>query len=154
MRATAVKPAGEWTGVPAGTITLDYEGRHRRRIAMTSDQGLSFLLDLAETAHLREGDGLVLEDGSMIEVKAKPEELCEIRGKDEEHLLRLAWHIGNRHIEAQIGGGRIVIRPDHVLEDMLLRLGASVKHVRETFDPEGGAYGGAHHGHYHEVPNG
>jgi urease accessory protein len=118
---------------------------------MTSDQGLSFLLDLAETAHLREGDGLVLEDGRIVEVKAKPEVLSEIRGKDEEHLLRLAWHIGNRHIEAQIGGGRIVIRPDHVLEDMLRRLGASVKHIREAFDPEGGAYGDAHHAHHHEA---
>jgi urease accessory protein len=151
MRATKVKARGQWSGVPVGTITIDYEGRRRRRIAMSSDQGLSFLLDLPETAHLREGDGLVLEDGSMIEVKAKPEELCEICGKDEEHLLRLAWHIGNRHIEAQIGGGRIVIRPDHVIEDMLRRLGASVKHVREAFDPEGGAYGVPHHAHHHEA---
>jgi urease accessory protein len=151
MRAGEIRARGQWPGAPAGTITLDFEGRHRRRIAMTSDQGLSFLLDLAEAAHLHEGDGLVLEDGRIVEVKAKPEVLSEIRGKDEEHLLRLAWHIGNRHIEAQIGGGRIVIRPDHVLEDMLRRLGASVKHIREAFDPEGGAYGDAHHAHHHEA---
>jgi len=151
MRAAEVRARGQWSGVPAGTITIDYEGRHRRRITMTTDQGLKFLLDFVDPVHLRDGDGLVLEDGRIVEVKAKPEELSEIRGKDEEHLLRLAWHIGNRHIEAHIGAGRILIRPDHVIEDMLRRLGASVKHISEAFDPEGGAYGDAHHAHDREA---
>lgn len=154
MRAAEVKRRGEWSGAAAGTITLDHEARHRRRIKMTSDQGLDFLLDLAVAVHLCEGDGLVMDDGLIIEVRAKREELCEIRGKDNEHLLRLAWHIGNRHLAAQIAGGRILIRRDHVIEDMLRGLGASVQHVEETFEPEGGAYTVAHHGHHHEAGHG
>jgi urease accessory protein len=150
MRASQVKPKGTWSGPPADLVTLDHESRHRRRIAMTADHGLSFLLDLAETRHLRDGDGLVLDDGRVIEVRSVPEELMEVRGRNPRHLTTLAWHIGNRHLAAQIGEVRILIRRDHVIADMLRGLGARVRDVVEPFDPEGGAYGGAHHGHHHD----
>ncbi|MBA5777068.1 urease accessory protein UreE [Stappia sp. F7233] len=154
MRACDVRSAGNWHGSPADTITLDETARHRRRIMLTSDSGIEFLLDLAEAVLLRHGDGLVLDDGRVIEVRAAPEELLEVRGTSAEHLLRLAWHLGNRHLAAQIEKERILIRRDHVIADMLARLGATVAEVVEPFTPEGGAYGGHHHDHGHNHGHG
>ena len=136
---------------PAGTITLDETARHRRRMKMVSDNGIEFLLDLAEARLLRHGDGLQLDDGRVIEVRAAPEDLLDIRGRDARHLLSLAWQIGNRHLAAQILPDRILIRRDHVIRDMLEGLGATVADVSAPFDPEGGAYGDVHgaHGHGH-----
>lgn len=132
----------------ADTITLDETARHRRRIKLTSDSGIAFLLNLAEAKLLRHGDGLVLSDGRVIEVRAEPEKLMEIRGRDAKHMLALAWQIGNRHLAAQIEPERILIRHDHVIKHMLLGLEAIVTDVSEPFDPEGGAYGDAHHSHH------
>jgi urease accessory protein len=144
MRAREVRPRCRWSGLPADTITLDHDMRHRRRISLTSDGGLRFLLDLAEAAHIHDGDGLLLDDGRIVEVKARREELSEIRGRDDRHLLRLAWHLGNRHLAAQMATGRILIRRDPVVTAMLRGLGASVRDVEEPFDPEAGAYSGSH----------
>ncbi|GAB4348256.1 MAG: urease accessory protein UreE [Oricola sp.] len=136
---------------PADTITLDETARHRRRMKMVSDGGIEFLLDLAEARLLRHGDGLVLDDGRVIEVRAEPEELMEVRGRDARHLLALAWQIGNRHLAAQILPDRILVRRDHVIRAMLEGLGATVADTVAPFDPEGGAYDGNHagHGHHH-----
>ncbi|OXT00675.1 urease accessory protein UreE [Notoacmeibacter marinus] len=142
---------------PADTITLDETARHRRRAKLTSDGGIAFLLDLPKARLLRHGEGLLLDDGCVIEVRAAPEALMEVRGSDPRHLLALAWQIGNRHLPAQIGADRILIRRDHVIEEMLKGLGATVSHVEAPFDPEGGAYGDTHsdhhdhdgHGHMH-----
>ncbi len=121
---------------------------------MTSDNGIEFLLDMPEARLLRHGDGLVLDDGRIIEVKAEPETLYEVRGRDRRHLLALAWQIGNRHLAAQIEDDRILIRRDHVIREMLEGLGATVEDIAAPFDPEGGAYGGAHHAHDHQHDHG
>ncbi|WP_425417871.1 urease accessory protein UreE [Oricola indica] len=134
---------------PADTITLDETARHRRRMKMVSDNGIEFLLDLAEARLLRHGDGLLLDDGRVIEVHAEPEALYEVRASDARHLLVLAWQIGNRHLAAQIFPDRILIRHDHVIREMLEGLGASVAETSAPFDPEGGAYGGVHAAHDH-----
>lgn len=133
----------------ADTITLDETDRHRRRMKMASDQGLAFMLDLPRARLLRHGDGLVLDDGRIIKVRAAPEALIEVRGTDGRHLLALAWQIGNRHLAAQIETDRILIRRDHVIADMLTGLGATVTEIEAPFDPEGGAYGDAHASHHH-----
>ena len=129
---------------PYETISLDYAARHRRRMAMKADGGLSFLLDLEQAQALRHGDGLVLEDGRVIKVLALLEPLTEVRGRDSTHLTALAYQIGNRHLEAQIESDRILIRRDHVISAMLKGLGASVGNVEEVFEPEAGAYGHHH----------
>lgn len=133
---------------PADTITLDETARHRRRVKMVSDGGIEFLLDLPKAKLLRHGEGLVLNDGRVIEVVAAPEELFEITARDAHHLLQLAWQLGNRHLLAQIGAGSgsstIRIRRDEVIRDMLLGLGADVKDISAPFDPEGGAYDERH----------
>jgi urease accessory protein len=147
MKAQAVAPPGTWSIEATDTITLDHAGRHRRRVAMTSDGDIRFLLDLPEATCLRDGDGLVLEDGRIVEVRAMPEELLEVRGADGRHLARLAWHLGNRHLAAQIEEDRILIRRDHVIAHLLEHQGARVRETVEPFDPETGAYD---HSHAHD----
>lgn len=142
IRATSVKPQHRWTAPAADTVVLDFDDRHRRRLAMTGTRGLEFLLDLENAIALRGGDALVLEDGRLVEVVAAPEPLLEIRGADPHHLIRVAWHLGNRHLPTQIMKKGLRIRRDHVIEDMVKGLGARVIEIEAPFDPEGGAYAG------------
>jgi urease accessory protein len=144
LRAIQVLRAGSWQAVPADRITLSYDERHRRRLRFLAEAGTEFLLDLPRTTVLREGDGLRLEDGRVILVAAAEEPLLEITAADPEQLARLAWHIGNRHLPAQMATGRMLIREDSVIEDMLKGLGATLRHVAEPFTPEPGAYDGSH----------
>src|SRR6516165_1362674 len=155
IRATQVKPQYRWTETPADTVVLDFDDRHRRRMAMTGTRGLEFLLDLENAVALRGGDALVLEDGRLIEVVAAAEPLVEIKGSDPHHLIRVAWHLGNRHLPTQIMAKSLRIRRDHVIEAMVKGLGARVIEIEAPFDPEGGAYAEAHaHGHDDHAPHG
>ena len=147
IRATKVLGQHRWKEAPADTIVLDFDDRHRRRMAMTGTRGLEFLLDLENAVALRGGDALVLEDGRLVEVVAAPEPLLEIKGSDPHHLIRVAWHLGNRHLPTQIMPKGLRIRRDHVIEAMVKGLGARVIEIEAPFDPEGGAYAGAAHGH-------
>jgi urease accessory protein len=146
LRAARVLRKGEWTAPAADRIVLDYEGRFLRRRRLVAAGGTDFLLDLAEVTSLEDGDALALDDGRLVEVGAAAEPLLEVRGE----LPRLAWHIGNRHTPCQVLADRLVIRRDHVLADMLGRLGAELAETEGPFRPEGGAYGhGRTHGHEH-----
>ncbi len=145
IRATQVLGQHHWSEAPADTIVLDFDDRHRRRMAMTGTRGLQFLLDLENAVALRGGDALVLEDGRLIEVVAAAEPLAEIRGADPQHLVRIAWHLGNRHLPTQIMPKGLRIRRDHVIEAMVRGLGARVIEIEAPFDPEGGAYAGHAH---------
>jgi len=147
IRATEVRGQHRWTEAPADTVVLDFDDRHRRRMAMTGTRGLEFLLDLENAVALRGGDALVLDDGRLIEVVAAPEPLLEIRGIDPQHLVRLGWHLGNRHLPTQIMPKGLRIRRDHVIEAMVRGLGARVVEIEAPFDPEGGAYAHAVHDH-------
>ena len=150
-RATTHHPAETWPSDQAeDSITLDFDARHRRRIVLTADSGAEFLLDLDRAVAMGEGDGLCLEDGGWIAVRAAPEPVIEITAATPELLLRLGWHIGNRHLPAEITAGAIYIRPDKVIEDMLRDLGANLAPKERPFQPEGGAYGhGRTHSHAH-----
>jgi urease accessory protein len=145
-RACEVRPAGAWNEASAiDSIALDAHERHRRRIVLTGERGTQFLLDLPQAAALRDGDGLLLDDGGIVRVAGRPEPLLEIRAANAEQLARLAWHIGNRHVDVQITGNALRIRRDHVIEAMLVGLGARVTPIEAPFAPEAGAY--AHHDH-------
>jgi urease accessory protein len=146
---TDILPAGAWEGDAADSVTLDYDGRHRRRIVLTGASGAQYLLDLAEATHLRHGDGLAIPGGGVVRVVAEPEPLLEITARTPAELVRLAWHIGNRHLAAQVDDDRILIRRDHVIAHMLRRQGAQVREVTAAFDPEGGAYHSHEDGHAH-----
>jgi len=167
IRANFISARGAWQAKPADTVVLDFEARHRRRVAMTGVRGLEFLLDLPEAVVLRHGDALVLEDGRLVEVVAAPEPLAEIRIGEPRDLARMAWHLGNRHLPVQILANRIRIRRDPVIEDMARKLGGKIALIEGPFEPEGGAYapepepapepahvhgpgcGHDHHGHDH-----
>jgi urease accessory protein len=154
-RAQEIKAAGHWDSAEAvDRITLDAHDRHRRRVVLTGEGGTTFLLDLPQAAALHDGDGLVLDDGAIVRIVGRPEPLIEIAAADTHELARLAWHIGNRHIDVQIVGDRLRIRRDHVIEQMLRGLGARVSPVEAPFDPEHGAYERHHHGHGHDHSHG
>jgi urease accessory protein len=130
-------------------VTLDYEGRHRRRFRYVGERGIDFVLDLAQTTLLRDGDGLQLDDGRIVAVKAAPEALVAVSAACADALLRLAWHIGNRHLPAQLSAQRILIRNDAVIVTMLRGLGATVEEITAPFTPERGAYAYAHESNPH-----
>jgi len=148
-RASIHRPAGHWPKEKAaGSLTLDFDARHRRRIRLTSDQGEDILIDLPKAVAMADGDALQLEDGKLLKVKAATELVVEVRHQDQVQLIRLAWHLGNRHLAAEIRNHFLRIRPDRVIEDMLHGFGARLVKVQVPFQPEGGAYGD--HGHHHE----
>lgn len=144
--ARTLHRAGQWPRLATARVVLGYDERFLRRKRLTMASGEAFLVDLAETANLLAGDAFELEDGRLVEIAAATEDVLVVRGD----LVRLAWHIGNRHTPCQIEAERLLIRADHVLADMLRGLGASVTEAREPFTPEGGAYGmGRTMGHAH-----
>ena len=143
--ASAVRQAGQWDDAAAiDRVVLDASERQRRRIVLTGERGTALLLDLPQAATLRDGDGLLLDDGSIVRVVGRPEPLCEISFATETDRLRVAWHIGNRHVEVQVVGDKLRIRRDHVLEAMLRGLGARLTPIEVPFDPEPGAYAPEH----------
>jgi urease accessory protein len=150
-RAQSVRQAGQWDDAAAiDRVVLDASERHRRRLVLTAERGTTLLLDLPHATTLKDGDGLVLDDGAVVGVIGKPEPLHEIAAANPIELARLAWHLGNRHADVQVVGGRLRIRRDHVLAAMLERLGAQVTAIEAPFDPESGAYDA----HRHETEHG
>jgi urease accessory protein len=152
MRASRVAPAGSWDqSDQVDRVLIDFDRRHRRRILLATEGGTEVLLDLPQALRLRHGDGLVLDSGGVVRVCARPEPLLEIHANDEGKLVRIAWHLGNRHLPVQLLGDRIRIRADHVIKEMVEGLGGHVDAIDAPFDPEAGAYtAGGHHHHHHD----
>ena len=154
-RAVRYHVPGDWPADQArDQVTLDFDRRHRRRIRLISDRDTPYLLDLEKAVAMTEGGGLALGDGGWLAVRAAPEPLLEIKARDDEHRARIAWHLGNRHLPVQICGDVLRIRDDHVIADMVRKLGGDVSAREDAFDPEGGAYGAGQvqshdHGHTH-----
>ena len=147
LLCTARQYSDHTHGDPADCLSLTYDNRFLRRKVLTCESGEQILIDLAQTTSLNHGGALVLDDGREVEIQAAPEVLLEVTAPD---LTRIAWHIGNRHTPCQIEKTRLLIQVDHVIRDMLLKIGAKVREVNEPFNPEGGAYGhGRTHGHTH-----
>ena len=127
-RACEIRTAGSWNAATAiDRVVLDANERHRRRIALTGERGTAFLLDLPQATALKDGDGLVLEDGSIVCVAGRPEPLIEIEAQSPLELVRLAWHLGNRHTQVEIVGGKLRMCRDHVLENMVAGLGGKLE---------------------------
>jgi len=146
---SGIADAGTWDRARAADrVVLDADDRLRRRIVLTTERGAKLLLDFPEPTMLRDGDGLVLDDGSVVAVAGLGEALVEVSAKVAADVVRLAWHIGNRHTDIQFVENGFRIRRDHVLEEMLRGLGANVTTVEAAFDPEPAApHGGGHHHH-------
>ena len=132
-----IADAGTWNRARVvDRVTLNADDRVRRRIVLTTETGIKLLLDFARPMMLRDGDGLVLEDGTIVVVAGQAEPLIEVSAKTPLDLVRLAWHLGNRHTDIQFVDGRFRIRRDHVLEEMVKGLGGVMKAVEAPFEPE------------------
>jgi urease accessory protein len=152
LRAEAVLPAGSWDEArEVDRVLIDFDRRYRRRLLLRTEQGREVLLDLPQAARLRHGDGLAVHTGGVVRVCAKPEPLLEIHAHDDDCMMRIAWHLGNRHLPVQLVGRRLRIRADHVIRDMVEGLGGHVDDIEAPFDPEPGAYAGGHHHHEHDA---
>lgn len=150
MRAFDVMMAGTWDHAhQVDRVLIDFDRRHRRRIVLTTEGGVELLIDLPQAICLRDGDGLRLEDGGYVRVQSRPEKLLEIHAHDDAALVRIAWHLGNRHLPVQLFGDRIRVRADHVIADMVAGLGGHAEAIDAPFDPEAGAYAGGGHTHRH-----
>jgi len=152
-RVSTISPARTFDAATViDRVTLDADDRQRRRIVLTGENGTRVLLDFDRPVTLHDGDGLVLEDGSIVLVCGMPEPLAEIMVSSPRDFVRIAWHLGNRHTDVQIAGHRIRIRRDHVLEEMLRGLGATVTLIEAPFDPQGTVphRHGHMHGHAHD----
>jgi urease accessory protein len=146
-----IADAGTWDRARAvDRVVLGADDRLRRRIVLTTENDMKLLLDFAQPMMLRDGDGLVLEDGSVVVVAGQAEPLIEISAKAPLDFVRLAWHIGNRHTDIQFIDKSFRIRRDHVLEEMVKGLGAITTPVDAPFDPEPAAPQGGSHHHSHE----
>ncbi|MEL6783300.1 MAG: urease accessory protein UreE [Pseudomonadota bacterium] len=156
-RSHTVKLASDVTAAdpdPMDIIVLPHDERHLRRRRLTTQKGEAFLVDLPRTIALHHGDRFVLDDGSTVEVIAAQEKLTEITARHTQHHAELCWHLGNRHLPAQVEVDRVLIVPDRIIEEMLKGLGATLRPVTEIFTPMRGAYDSAqthdnHHHHHH-----
>lgn len=149
MRASHVLPAGTWGEAAADRVVLDFDGRHRRRAVLHTEGGREVLLDLLAATRLRDGDGLWLDEGGVVQVVARPEPVLDVSGADVAALVRIAWHLGNRHLPVQLLDGALRIRADHVIAEMVAGLGGTAEAHEAPFDPEPGAYAGPHYRHDH-----
>ena len=140
IRATSFRRAESLGDAPFDIVVLDADERHMRRKLITLSHGDEIMVDFDKPVKLEHGDRLVLEDGRVAEVIAAEESLMEVKARDTGHLVQLAWHIGNRHLPAQIDSDRILIRRDRVIAQMLENLGATILEVTEPFMPQHGAY--------------
>ncbi len=149
MRVEKILPAGSWeTAREIDRVLIDYDRRFRRRIVLSTVLGAEVLIDLPQAVRLQDGDGLLVQTGIVL-VCSQAEELMEIHAHEDGELIRIAWHLGNRHLPVQLRDGRIRIRSDHVIAKMVEGLGGHVEKILAPFDPEAGAYaGGGHHHHY------
>lgn len=140
LRATSHLPANHGKGKPFDRLTLTHDQRRLRRKLVTLPKGEEIMVDFPDAVTLEHFGALLLEDGRLVEIVAAPEPLLEITGRGTEHLAQLAWHIGNRHMSAQIEKKRILVPRDRIAATMLKGLGAELRDVVETFSPERGAY--------------
>lgn len=148
--AVAHRRKGLWPESQAeASVTLDFEARHSRHGMLTTDRGEQVLLDLPHPEIMAEGDGLRLGDGRWIAVRAAVEPVMEARHSGQRQLMLLAWHLGNRHVPAEIWPSALRVRPDPAVEEMLVRAGAQLTKLEAPFHPEPGVYEhpGSHGGH-------
>jgi urease accessory protein len=150
MRIKNILPVGQWdAAAETDCVVIDFDRSHRRRILLTAESGMQLLLDFPQAVRLRHGDGFAVEGGGVVRVSIRPEPLLEIHAHDEGELVRIAWHLGNRHLPVELRGDRIRIRADHVIAEMVKGLGGHVEEIEAPFDPEGGAYAPAAGHHHH-----
>ena len=148
LRAVAILRAGEkQSGDIIDTLLLDYDARRAPAGICTGLKGTQIDIALKTSAPIATDDCLILDDGRLIEIVARPEPLLEVRAPDPASMARLAWHLGDRHIPAQLHERRIRVRRDDATQKLLTALQAHALAIEAPFEPESGAYAGGHHHH-------
>ena len=127
------------------TLTLPLEQRVKARQRVTLDDGREAGLFLERGETLRDGDCLASEHGERVRIIAAAEPVSTVYADNPLLLARACYHLGNRHVALQIADGWVRYQPDHVLDDMVRRLGLRVEQEQTPFEPEAGAYGHHHH---------
>jgi urease accessory protein len=130
-----------------GQLKLPFESRQKSRLKTKLVSGEEVGLVLPRGDILRGGDLVTASDGRVIEVVAQEEKVLHLEANSPSDLAKLAYHLGNRHVPVQVGENFLRIAEDHVLEEMVRKLGAKVSHVEAPFEPEAGAYAGGGHQH-------
>lgn len=130
-----------------GRLELPFDKRQKSRLRAQLDSGEDVALNLPRGEVLRGGDLVVTSDGRIVEIVAQAEQVVHVVCAEATALARAAYHLGNRHVPVQLGEGFLRITADHVLEDMLQGLGATLTRMDAPFEPEAGAYAGGHHHH-------
>ena len=128
-------------------LVLTFEQRQKSRLRARADSGEEVALILERGRLRRGGERVAAADGRVFEIVSAPEKLLHI---ESDEIARVAYHLGNRHVPVQVGEGFLRIAEDHVLEEMVKRLGARVRRVEAPFEPEAGAYDGEGHHHHHD----
>ena len=130
-----------------GQLELPFEMRQKSRFKaqLASGEDVGVMLPRGEI--LRGGDLVTASDGRVIEIVAEAEKVLHVECEDAAELAKAAYHLGNRHVPVQVGDGFLRLAADHVLEEMLKKIGATVSSREEPFEPEAGAYAGGHHQH-------
>jgi len=151
IRAKLKIPRSAYKVEVKGRLELPFDSRQKSRLRarLASGEEVAVLLPRGEI--LRGGDLVTASDGRVIEIVSRPEKLLHVETRD---LAKAAYHLGNRHVPVQIGEGFLRIAEDHVLEEMLRKLGAKVSHVEAPFEPEAGAYAGGHQHQHDEMGHG
>jgi len=127
-------------------LPLPYEYRQKARFRTKLADGTDAGWFLEHDGRpLRGGDCLLAEDGRVVRIVAKPEDVLHVTATNSVELTRAAYHLGNRHVQLQVGDGWLRLLDDYVLADMLAQLGVTVEKIVAPFEPEAGAYGGGHH---------
>jgi urease accessory protein len=134
-------------------VVLAFDQRQKSRGLARLESGEEIAVALPRGTVMRGGDLVVASDGRVFEIVAPPEPLLHVSCDSPVALARAAYHLGNRHVPVQVGDGWLRLAADHVLEEMLRGLDASVVTIEAPFEPEAGAYG-AHHRHDNESGHG
>ncbi len=150
---TLMQGPGAWPQ-PWPVLSLSLEDRQRSRLAAMLPNGRAVAVILARGEQMQHGDVLCGEQGERVLVQAAVQELMQIKAGNMYELMRLVYHLANRHVRAMLKTDAVLIEPDAVLAEMVRGLGGVVTLVQEPFIPEGGAYasgyaGGGHHHHSH-----
>lgn len=128
-----------------GVVALSAEERLRSRYRCQTEDGIELLLSLPRGTVLQEGDLLTTTASDWrVRVRAKAEPVLRVETQSPLDLLRMAYHLGNRHVALEITPTVLKLSPDPVLREMLEHLGATVSEAMEPFYPEAGAYHPAH----------
>lgn len=129
-------------------VMLDSDTREKGRFKTLSRQGAEVRVFLERGKALTIGEYLKSDCGKLIEIVGIQEDVVEATCDDWLTFSKACYHLGNRHVKIQVGDRWLLMKPDHVLEEMLVLLGLNVCHKTHVFVPESGAYARGHHHHH------